>query len=146
IRCRDLTCRFPYCDVPATRCDIDHAVPWPAGPTAAANLRCLCRKHHLLKTFWIGKTGWRDEQFADGTIVWTAPNGHTHTTYPGSAVLFPTLCEPAAPAPVQENREPTRTRGLNMPKRRRTRTQDRARYIEQQRGRVAEERNRPPPS
>jgi hypothetical protein len=24
------------------------------------------RKHHLLKTFW---TGWRDEQWPDGTIV-----------------------------------------------------------------------------
>jgi hypothetical protein len=54
VRMRDLTCRFPMCDVPADRCDIDHAIPWPFGPTHPSNLRCECRKHHLLKTFWVG--------------------------------------------------------------------------------------------
>ena len=29
VRMRDLFCRFPGCDVPADRCDIDHARPWP---------------------------------------------------------------------------------------------------------------------
>ena len=29
VRCRDLTCRFPGCDRPATNCDIDHTVPYP---------------------------------------------------------------------------------------------------------------------
>ncbi|KUI26002.1 hypothetical protein AU195_13520, partial [Mycobacterium sp. IS-1496] len=50
VRARDLTCRFPRCDRPAHLCDIDHAVPYPAGPTSASDLRCLCREHHLLKT------------------------------------------------------------------------------------------------
>ncbi|MEE6180054.1 HNH endonuclease signature motif containing protein, partial [Mycobacterium sp. 050134] len=74
IRCRDLTCRFPGCDRPADRTDIDHTLAYPAGPTHPSNLKCLCRKHHLLKTFW---AGWRDKQFPDGTIEWTSPTGHT---------------------------------------------------------------------
>ncbi|WP_197373459.1 HNH endonuclease signature motif containing protein [Mycolicibacterium baixiangningiae] len=45
VRCRDLTCRFPGCDKPAYLTDIDHTVPYPAGPTSASNLKCLCRKH-----------------------------------------------------------------------------------------------------
>lgn len=43
IRCRDLTCRYPGCHVPATHCDVDHTIPWPQGPTQAAKLKCLCR-------------------------------------------------------------------------------------------------------
>ena len=31
VRCRDLTCRFPGCDQPATRCDLDHTVPYADG-------------------------------------------------------------------------------------------------------------------
>jgi hypothetical protein len=45
VRARDLTCRAPGCDRPATVCDIDHTVPWPAGPAHAGNLACLCREH-----------------------------------------------------------------------------------------------------
>ncbi|BCI53729.1 hypothetical protein NIIDNTM18_30070 [Mycolicibacterium litorale] len=41
VRCRDLTCRFPGCDRPAARTDIDHTVPYAAGgPTQASKLRC----------------------------------------------------------------------------------------------------------
>ncbi len=67
VRCRDLTCRWPGCDTPATDCDLDHTIPYSrGGPTHAANLKCYCRKHHLLKTFG---TGWRDEQWPDGTAI-----------------------------------------------------------------------------
>ena len=90
VRCRDLTCRFPGCDKPAQFCDIDHTVAYPVGPTHPSNLKCLCRFHHLLKTFWNGATGWRDRQLPDGTVMWTSPTGHTYTTYPGSKHLFPT--------------------------------------------------------
>ncbi|EUA22884.1 hypothetical protein I552_7375 [Mycobacterium xenopi 3993] len=31
VRCRDLTCRFPGCDRPALRCDIDHTIPYADG-------------------------------------------------------------------------------------------------------------------
>lgn len=40
VRARDLTCRAPGCDRPATRCDIDHTIPWPSGPTHPSKLRC----------------------------------------------------------------------------------------------------------
>ena len=59
VRARDLTCRQPGCHRPAEYCDLDHAIPYGPGPTHPANLRCLCRKHHLLKTFWTGATGWQ---------------------------------------------------------------------------------------
>ena len=123
VRCRDLTCRFPGCDAPAQVCDVDHTVAYPVGSTHPSNLKCLCRFHHLLKTFWNGAKGWRDRQLPDGTIIWTSPTGHTYTTYPGSRHLFPTLCEPTAtlwtgdPPTVESTAE----RGVMMPKRRHTR-------------------------
>ena len=80
VRARDLTCRAPGCDKPATVCDIDHTIPWPAGPTHAGNLACLCRDHHNLKTFW----GWRSEQLADGTLIWRLPG--SQPTSPPPAV------------------------------------------------------------
>ena len=49
VRCRDLTCRFPGCDEPAYRCDLDHNIPYPVGSTCASNLGCLCRKHRVHK-------------------------------------------------------------------------------------------------
>jgi hypothetical protein len=131
VRCRDLTCRFPGCDKPAQVCDIDHTVPFPAGPTHPSNVKCLCRFHHLLKTFWTGVKGWRDRQLPDGTIIWTSPTGHTYTTYPGSLHLFPALCEPTATLwtgdpPVMQ---PTDQRGAMMPKRRHTRDHNTAKAI-----------------
>ena len=132
VRCRDMTCRFPGCDVPAYACDLDHTIPYPVGPTQASNLACLCRKHHLLKTFW----GWRDVQSPDGTVVWTAPGGQTFTTHPGSRILFPALCRPTAPVVVPPSRRVAATdapSGLGMPRRTQTRAQGRARRIAEQR-------------
>ena len=37
VRCRDLTCRFPEWIEPADRCDLDHSIPYPVGPTQASN-------------------------------------------------------------------------------------------------------------
>ncbi|MBV5242084.1 HNH endonuclease [Mycolicibacterium sp. PAM1] len=153
IRCRDLTCRFPGCDTPATEADIDHTVAHPVGPTHASNLKCLCRFHHLLKTFWTGPGGWHDRQHPDGTITWTSPTGHTYITHPGSRLLFPTLCKPTATLwtgnPPQN---PTNNnRGSMMPRRTRTRAQNRATYITAERTRNAAHRtdsprgNDPPP-
>jgi hypothetical protein len=146
VRCRDLTCRFPNCDRPAEFCDVDHTIPYPVGPTHPSNLKCLCRKHHLLKTFW---TAWRDEQRPDGTIVWTSPSGHTYSTRPGSRLLFPTLCVSTgelSAAPSVDR--PPDGRGLMMPKRRRTREQDRDYRVNAERALNAAhvaERNQPPP-
>jgi Domain of unknown function (DUF222) len=129
IRCRDLTCRFPNCDRPATHCDLDHTIPHAeGGPTHASNLKCLCRHHHLIKTFW----GWRDQQLPDGVVIWTAPTGHTYITTPGSALLFPALCAPtgqlAPPTPKPANSSRTDSTA-KMPTRQRTRTQNRAARI-----------------
>lgn len=151
IRCRDLTCRFPGCDQPAQRCDIDHAIAWAdGGLTHPGNLRLLCRKDHLLKTFW----GWHDRQLPNGTIVWTSPTGHTYTTHPGSRLLFPALCRPTgrAPTSVPLPQEASACRTLMMPIRRRTRAQDRHAAIKAERAlnridadEVRAERSRPPP-
>jgi hypothetical protein len=150
VRCRDLTCRWPGCDKPAGRCDIDHTVPYPLGPTHASNLKCLCRFHHLFKTFWGGRNGWRDQQLPDGSIIWTSPTGHAYTTRPGSALLFPTLCLPTGqlwlpdPPAIAVNGD----RGVMMPRRKHTRAHNRQRAIVAERRlndpHVAE-RNKPPP-
>ncbi|MDW5610950.1 HNH endonuclease signature motif containing protein [Mycolicibacterium sp. D5.8-2] len=143
IRCRDLTCRFPGCDKPATEADIDHTVPYPIGPTHPSNLKCLCRFHHLLKTFWLGATGWHDRQHPDGTITWTAPTGHTYTTHPGSRLLFPTLCQPTATLWTGEPPQipQSQRRGAMMPRRRSTRAHNRAAYITAERRRNAQTRH-----
>jgi len=134
IRCRDMTCRFPGCDNPAVDADIDHTIPFPIGPTHPSNLKLLCRKHHLLKTFWVG---WRDQQRPDGTVVWTSPSGHTYTTRPGSRLLFPALCLPTGDLPTAAttatSAPPAAQRGLMMPTRHRTREQDRTRRIDAER-------------
>ncbi|KGI67112.1 HNH endonuclease [Mycolicibacterium rufum] len=135
VRCRDVTCRFPGCDCPATDADLDHTVPYPVGPTHASNLRALCRFHHLIKTFWGGPDGWRDRQLPDGTVIWTSPTGHTYVTYPGSRDLFPQLCRPTATLWHGEPPTPERCEGRDamMPRRRHTRAQNRARHIAAQR-------------
>ena len=151
VRCRDLTCRWPGCDRPAYGCDIDHTVPWPIGPTHASNLKCYCRFHHLLKTFYCGVGGWCEQQLPDGTLTVTSPTGHTYTTKPGSILLFPTLCRPTGTLwpPGQEPAvEAKNNRGLMMPKRRRTRAQNLARRIQAERklnDDYVAERNKPPP-
>lgn len=130
VRCRDQTCRFPGCTRPSTLTDIDHTIPYPYGPTCASNLACLCREHHLLKTFW---PGWSNVQFPDGTIVWRDPDGNTATTYPGSRLLFPELCGPTAEFDVTRTPPPKHTAGLTMPKRPITRAVARRQRIDDER-------------
>jgi hypothetical protein len=44
VRCRDMTCRFPGCDRPATCADIDHTLPsGDGGTTHASDLKYFCR-------------------------------------------------------------------------------------------------------
>jgi hypothetical protein len=129
VRCRDLTCRWPGCDRPATECDIDHTIPYAAGgPTHASNLKCYCRTHHLVKTFF----GWQEQQLPDGTLILTAPAGHTYVTTPGSALLFPSLCMATGAIPAPEADPPSNycaDRTAMMPKRRGTRAQNRAHRV-----------------
>ncbi|MCV7229256.1 HNH endonuclease signature motif containing protein [Mycolicibacterium komossense] len=125
VRMRDMTCRFPGCDLPADRADIDHTVPWPYGATHPGDVKCYCRKHHNLKTWWTGD--WADHQSPDGTVTVTSPTGTTYTTKPVSSLLFPgwntaTTASPPRGAP------PTRPPGCGAPrtKRKRTRAQGHA--------------------
>ncbi|WP_344254363.1 HNH endonuclease signature motif containing protein [Terrabacter carboxydivorans] len=46
----DGTCRAPGCTVPAARCDLDHDIPWPHGPTEVTNLTSKHRHHHNVHT------------------------------------------------------------------------------------------------
>ncbi len=136
VRMRDLTCMHPGCDQSAVDADLDHTIPWPAGATHPGNLTPKCRKHHLVKTFYTGATGWHTSQYPDGTISWTAPTGHTYTTVPGSRILFPDkhFPTPAPPATAAVATPGDRTgRDLMMPTRRRTRTADRTRHIRRER-------------
>ena len=124
--------------------DIDHTVPYPAGATHPGNLKCYCRTHHLIKTFL---RGWSDRQMADGTVVVTTPTGHTYTTRPGSSLVFPSWAA-STPAPPFTPAEPAELRALNMPLRKRTRSQSRADRIKAERAlndADVAERNRPPP-
>ena len=146
VRCRDLTCRWPGCDVPAERCDVDHTTPWPYGPTHPSNTKAYCRFHHLLKTFHGGPGGWIDRQDSDGSITFTAPNGRTYTTTPTGTLFFPQVGQPTGtlilpPAPPLHP-----LRGLAMPTRKRTRAQQRAYRIAHERAlnRSHYEANPPP--
>jgi hypothetical protein len=137
VRTRDLTCRFPGCDHPAEYCDLDHTIPYGAsGLTHPGNLKCLCRKHHLLKTFWGGRGGWSDEQLPDGTIVWTTPTGRRKPVPPGSRVLFPDWnTTTPIPATPQQAGPPAPGRELSMPLRARTRAEQHRRSIKAERAR-----------
>ncbi|MFJ9317705.1 DUF222 domain-containing protein [Pimelobacter simplex] len=72
VELRDHTCRFPYCNRAATRCDLDHATPHRrGGPTCPCNLVPLCRRHHRAKTH----SQWRYQVTKIGTYVWRSPAG-----------------------------------------------------------------------
>ena len=90
ITARDQRCRFPGCTQLAQRCDVDHADAWDdGGPTNAANLGALCRRHHRLKTH----TQWTiTRSTSDGSCEWRSPTGHTLRFVPE-----PLLPEPIAP-------------------------------------------------
>jgi hypothetical protein len=146
VRYRDLTCRWPGCDRPAVDCDVDHTIPYVrGGPTHPSNMKCYCRTHHLVKTFW----GWAEQQLPDGTLILTSPAGHTYITTPGSALLFPSLCRSTGALPAPEADPPLDycgERTAMMPKRRRSRTQNRSHRInaERQRNRQARMAQRGP--
>lgn len=132
IRWRDLTCRWPGCDAPV--CDLDHTIPYPAGPTHPSNLKGYCRCHHLIKTFYCGPGGWTDKQSPDGTVTFIAPTGHQYTTEPAGAGMYPTLSVPTGTLNVPaDTGPPAGNRGLAMPTRQRTRDQQRRERIDRER-------------
>jgi hypothetical protein len=90
VRARTVTCDAPGCAAQAVHADLDHTVPYPDGLTDQCNLGPKCRRHHRVKQ----APGWKVSQPRPGVILWTLPNGRTHTTRP-TAYGF----TGAAPAP-----------------------------------------------
>jgi hypothetical protein len=80
ITLRDGYCRFPGCDAPAERCEIDHVVAYDAGgPTDLWDLGPLCKHHHQMKTsgYWHIITSHRN-----GTCRWRSPLGRIYEHTP----------------------------------------------------------------
>jgi hypothetical protein len=82
---RDRHCVFPGCELDARACDLDHITPYvspddggPPEQTSPANLACLCRRHHRLKTF----TAWTYTRTPDGDYRWTSPHRRTYLVTP----------------------------------------------------------------
>ncbi|GAA4357815.1 HNH endonuclease signature motif containing protein [Angustibacter luteus] len=87
VRARDRVCHAPGCRQPAARCDLDHVLDSPAGPsprphrdgaTADWNLGALCRTHHTCKS----RPDWQVRSPSPGAFQWRTPTGHTYTTDP----------------------------------------------------------------
>jgi hypothetical protein len=72
----DRMCQAPGCTVPAGRCDLDHEVPWPHGPTTVRNLRPRHRRHHNHKT----RGTWTTRPMPDGATRWTTVSGRDYLT------------------------------------------------------------------
>ena len=101
VRTRDRTCRLPNCGQRASWADLDHVVPHSCGgETDCANLCCLCRSHHRLKTH---AKGWSFVMDPDGVLHVTTPSGITRSTRP------PGLRPPGPPeseAPIRQPATP----------------------------------------
>ena len=70
---RDQECSGPGCSVAARRCDLDHEVRYPDGPTAAWNLAARSRRCHRAK-----HSGWTALRQPDGGTVWHSPLGRDY--------------------------------------------------------------------
>ncbi len=89
LRLRDQHCRFPGCNRPAERCEIDHATPYDSGGrTDSCNLGPLCKHHHEMKTagYWHITASARD-----GSCTWRSPLGRIYQHEP------PDLIPPGPP-------------------------------------------------
>ncbi|MGY1669802.1 DUF222 domain-containing protein [Geodermatophilus sp. SYSU D00710] len=108
VRTRDRTCRFPTCGQRVGWADADHVLPHAdGGATDYANLCCLCRSHHRLKTF---ARGWRFHLRPDGSLTVTTPSGITRTTRPPGvrpppAARQPPPDDPGSPPPSADPAE-----------------------------------------
>ena len=81
VRARDPVCTFPGCGVPATRCDLDHVVPHPRGPTTVHNLSPRSRRCHRLKTAALWRCTTRTDAVRHVLAhEWTSPLGTSQVT------------------------------------------------------------------
>jgi hypothetical protein len=74
---RDEGCDGVGCSVPASACDQDHHVPWPAGPTHVDNLRARSERCHGAKHH-----GWTVTVDEHGVSTWTSPRGRRYSRLP----------------------------------------------------------------
>ena len=134
VRCRDLTCRWPGCDTPAWQADIDHTVPYPFGPTHPSNNVCFCRfppfdEDVSRRARWLecGPAARRHHgvHLAQRAGC-TPPNRSGRCCFRNWPVPTGELDLPDSPPPGEN-------RGLKMPKRKRTRAQERAYRIQRER-------------
>ena len=124
---RDVTCTFPGCRQPASRCDLDHIVPVRPhpprrDPDLAENLHALCRHHHQAKT----KKHWNVHRNpTTGVTWWTSADGITYARHPTPLLIdfdpthHATTRPPSATTPT--TRRPRRPR---RPRRRHPRRSD----------------------
>lgn len=78
------TCTHPGCEIPSTRCELDHIVPFDhadprrGGWSMDTNLHPVCTGHHQLKTAKI----WTVALVTGGAILWTSSAGIRSITLP----------------------------------------------------------------
>jgi hypothetical protein len=106
VQARDVTCTFPGCRQPATRCEIDHRIPYDHNRTAGdqphdtqtceANLHALCKHHHQAKT-----KGWWQVSYdrTTGVSTWTDRHGLTYARHPVRLLTTPGAFDHAPPPP-----------------------------------------------
>jgi hypothetical protein len=75
-------CSVPGCRARATRCDLDHAIAWPDGPTCACNLHPVCRRHHRMKTTGRLRVKAAGPPHPPGTWIWTTRTGRRYLASP----------------------------------------------------------------
>jgi hypothetical protein len=78
VRARNPRCTGYDCPRRARRCDLDHDIPWPRGPTDATNLAPRCRRQHEIKTRGLVRT----KLHPDGSVDTTMLTGLVVTTRP----------------------------------------------------------------
>jgi hypothetical protein len=78
VRARNPWCTGYDCPRRARRCDLDHDLPWPRGPTDATNLGPRCRRQHEIKTRGLIKT----QLHPDGSLDTIMLSGQVVTTRP----------------------------------------------------------------
>jgi hypothetical protein len=83
VRATWVTSAGPGSQVFATRCDIDHAVPYPQGPTSIDNLLPSDRSWHVDKT----RTPLDVTIHPDGSATWNTALGQSRTVTPYDYLL-----------------------------------------------------------
>jgi hypothetical protein len=107
VHARDQRCTSPGCGAKAERCQLDHIVPFPTGPTGPDNLAAECPRHHRTKhrhadldheperTLALSRAAPAPPVLTRGTgheLVWTMPTGHRY------ASRVPVVADPSTDA------------------------------------------------